>query len=108
MVDADIPNVPALSVPALYAIFGCEFVPEMTRYLNEHALDLTVLNVIEMIASPDVAALFTQPPLLPEVCTQFTEQVVPNLRAMYQLYLANNDLDVILYPSTILPAAPIA
>lgn len=107
LVEADIPYVPDLSVPALSVLIGCEFGPEMTRYLDEHGLNLTVFDVIAMIASPDVAALFTQPLPPPELCAQFTEDVVPLLRATYQLYLATNDLDAVLYPSTPLPAAPI-
>ena len=107
LVEDAIPLVPDPSLLANLVTIGCELGPALTGYLDEHELDLSVLEVIAMIASPDVAALFEDPLPPAEVCDEFSSFVVPLLRATYELYLTTHALDVVIYPTTPLAAAPI-
>lgn len=115
LVPADIPGAggPAVdgsSIDAFGAIFFFEIPRALTGFLEEHDTGVSFDELVEMIASPDVAAQFAQAeenPVPEEAYQQVINELVPFLRNTYMDYLDSNELDVVIYPTTPLPAVPI-
>jgi len=85
----------------------------LTRYLQDAEPPLTVQELANQVASPDVRGLFTNF-LVPGAPLAVTPQAYlagfaarRALRSAYQTVMANNQLDGIIFPTTILPARPI-
>lgn len=110
LVDADIPGVPDPSVAANQLTVGFEWPRDLNAYLASNGTGLDFSTLAPTIASQDVA-LLAQFVLNNPVPESLYEQIVfgvrPALQAGYQDYLADNDLDGVIYPTTPLPAAPI-
>jgi indoleacetamide hydrolase len=107
LVAADLPGVGELSLQASTVVAFFEAPRDLASYLNEHGSGVTLEELVAMIASPDVLALFQL--ALSGVVTEeqyllVQSQVVPFLRQLYRDYFDENDLDVMVYPSVPLPA----
>lgn len=115
LVPADIPDVgPAEIGGSTFDAFGAIFFFEVPRalpeFLQEYDTGVSFDQLVDMIASPDVAAEFEQNlanPVPEAAYQQATNQLVPFLKSTYMDYLEANDLDVVVYPTTPIPALPI-
>ena len=107
LVQADIPDVGDLTQQASQALILFEWVRDLGNYLEDQGTGLSVSDVAAEVASPDVA--FGLSLALSGVITEqdylaVLDGLVPLLQQTYQSYLLSNDLDVVLYPTTPLPA----
>jgi mandelamide amidase len=105
LVAADLPGVGELSLQASTVVAFFEAPVDLATYLEEHNTGVTLEQLVAMIASPDVLALFQLAGSVTEEQYQAVQnQVLPFLRQLYQDYFDENDLDVMVYPSVPLPA----
>ena len=107
LVAADLPGVGDLSLQASTVVAFFEAPRDLAAYLNDFNTGVTVEELVFMIASPDVLALFQL--ALSGIVTEeqyllVQNQVLPLLRQLYRDYFDANDLDVMVYPSVPLPA----
>lgn len=110
LVPADIPQAGEPSLQAFQAISFFETSGELEAFLAEQGTGVTLEDLVEMIASPDVAGLFelaASGVVTEDQYMQVIDEALPGLRGLYSEYLDDNDLDVVIYPTTILPAAHI-
>ncbi len=110
LVPADVPQAGRPSLQAFQAISFFEPSLGLGAYLAEQGTGLTLEELLEMIASPDVAALFELAAsgiVTEDQYMQVINDALPGLRSLYSQYLDANNLDVVIYPTTILPAAHI-
>ena len=105
VVAADLPGVGELSLQAFAAVTFFEAPGDLAAFLDEQQTGVTLQELVSMIASPDVVALFQLAGSVTEEQYQAVQnQVLPFLRQLYQDYFDENDLDVMVYPSVPLPA----
>lgn len=110
LVPADIPQAGEPSLQAFQAISFFEAPRELGAYLAEQDTGVMLEELVGMIASPDVAGLFelaASGAVTEDQYMQVINEALPGLRGLYSEYLEVNDLDVVIYPTTILPAARI-
>lgn len=110
LVFADLPGAGEPSLQAFEAVSFFEAPIELATYLAVEATGVALIELIENIESPDVAELFAiaaSGVVTEDLYLQVVNQLLPLLRGMYLDYLDSNDLDVVIYPTTVLPAAPI-
>jgi mandelamide amidase len=112
LVEADIPDVEKLSVAATAPISFYESLHDLTRYLGESGSSLTVEDIVEKIASPDVKAIYNTFIVGPKAPTREAylnglENGRPALQAAYRNYFAAQNVSAIIFPTTPLPARPI-
>lgn len=110
LVPADIPGAGEKSLQAFQVLSFFEAPIELARFLDENDVGVNLEGLIGMIASPAVAALFDtalEAGITEEQHRQIIGEAVPQLRGAYEQYLADNELDAVIYPTTILPAAEI-
>ena len=99
-------DIQACSFPI--ALF--EVVRDLAEYLAEHQTGLSLKQVADKIASPDVHGLFASllgDGAMPEAAYQNGLAVRERMRERYQAYFAEHRLDAIVLPTTPLPARPI-
>jgi indoleacetamide hydrolase len=107
LVAADLPGAGELSVQASTVIIIFEAPVVLAAYLDEHDTGVTLEQLVAMIASPDVRALFEiflSGVVTEEQYLQVQNQLLPVLQQLYRDYFDNYDLDVMVYPSEPLPA----
>jgi len=105
LVVADLPGAGELSIQASTVVAFFEAPRDLAAFLNEQNTGVTLQQLIAMIASPDVLALFQLAGSVTEDQYLLVQnQVLPLLRQLYQDYFNENDLDVMVYPSVPLPA----
>lgn len=110
LVPADIPGAGESSLNAFLVLPFFEAPMELTRFLDENDIGITFEELVGMIASPAVAALVEaalEAGITEDKYNQVINEVLPQLRGAYQQYLAVNELDAVIYPTTILLAAEI-
>jgi len=110
LVEADIPNVGTLNNAASFPIALFEVVEDLQAYLDSHHLGLHITTVADRVASPDVkgvlhAAIGGAIPR--DVYLDAIQVQRPALQAAFKNYFNDNAVDVIIYSTTPLPAAPI-
>jgi indoleacetamide hydrolase len=108
LVEADIPDVGALSESIFFPMALYELPRDMSAYLAN--TDVSLETVFGSIASPDVQGLLTlgPPEGIPEEAYQaaIDQQVV--LQGVLAAYFEENDIDAIIFPTIPLPARPVA
>lgn len=109
LVEVDIPNLAALNAAvgfpvALYEAYNID----LPAYLDASAPGLSLAALIEQIASPDVKFVLetVAPTISPEAYEDALHARV-DLQAAYAAYFADNTLDAVIFPTTLLPARPI-
>lgn len=110
LVAADVPAAGELSLQAFEVLSFFEAPIELATYLAEQDTGVTLDELVAGIASPDVAALFAiaaSGVVTGEQYGQVLAELLPVLRGLYRDYLESRALDVVIYPTTVLPAAPI-
>ncbi|MEM7280406.1 MAG: indoleacetamide hydrolase [Pseudomonadota bacterium] len=109
LVDADIPQMAELLQVSGFSIALYETVRDLTAYLKEYDTKLSFEDVAAQVASTDVKGVFgmlLQTPV-PENAYLDALQARGTLRELCKVYFAENDLDGLIFPTTILPARPI-
>jgi len=105
LVAADLPGAGELSLQAFAVVAFFEAPRDLATFLDEQGTGVTLEQLVAMIASPDVLALFQLAGSVTEEQYLLVQnQVLPFLRQLYRDYFDENDLDVMLYPSVPLPA----
>ena len=111
-VDADVPDVGTLDAAAGFPIVAFEAPIDLTAYLNANDPSVTLTDLINQVASPDVKAAlqsflpgganFTPP-------AQYNSALATRaqLQSTYSTYFTTNDVAALFFPTAILPARPI-
>jgi indoleacetamide hydrolase len=109
-VDADMPDILALSEKIIFPVAFHEPIADIAAYLDESgATGITVESIIDQIASPDVKKTF-EVVLADPMATAYPDAVNlyrPQLQRMYSAYFADNALDALLFPTSPVLPAPI-
>jgi Asp-tRNA(Asn)/Glu-tRNA(Gln) amidotransferase A subunit family amidase len=110
LVKADLPNVAALNAAVSFPIVLHETKTSLQSYLRDTGLPLSLHQLHEMIASPDVKELVGLA-INDHVSVQDYEHALnverPRLQQLYRDYFATQGIEAILVPTTPLPACPI-
>lgn len=109
LVEADIPNVAALDAAIAIPMTGYEFPQDLTSYLQ--GTDISILDVLFAVGTPDVQAWLEQGMSGSEITESDYEAAIEQrtiLQTVIAEYFAEHELDAIIFPTTPLPARPIA
>ncbi len=111
LVEAEPGDVGDLNTKTAFPIALFEVVEDLPAYLEEYETGKDFQTIAAAAASPDVKGLFG---MLGTVEGQVPEAVYANglsaredMRAMFREYFEANDLDGMIFPTTLLPARPI-
>lgn len=110
LIEADVPNVEALTNATSFPIALFEVVEDLQAYLDSHHLGLDISSVANQAASPDVKGVLRSAiagAIPPAVYLDAIQVQRPALQAAFQAYFDQHAVDAIIYPTTPLPAAPI-
>ena len=109
LVEVEIPRMGELLQASSFNIALYETVIDLTAYLEEHYPTASFADVAAQTASPDVHGLFGMLMNSPPPKEVYDEALVARqtLRDICKAYFAENQLDGIVFPTTILPARPI-
>lgn len=109
-VDVDVPGMMALNDKVSFPIALHEPIADIPAYLAATGVTgISVADIAAKIASPDVKSAFGAivadafGAAYPDALNVFR----PQLQAMYAGYFAGNKLDAMMFPTAMLPAAPI-
>jgi len=110
LVEADLPDISKLNAAVSFSVALYEAKPALQTYLRETGLELTVQQLYESIASPDVKEIVKL--ALREPVSDCEYQYVmqrdrPRLQQLYRDYFAEHQVAAVLFPTTPLPACPI-
>ncbi|MBR1123840.1 indoleacetamide hydrolase [Bradyrhizobium lablabi] len=110
LVDVDMPALFELNAKVSFPVALHEPIADIPAYLSASGItDVTLADIAGKIASPDVKGAF-------DAITadafggQYQDAITvhrPALQKMYAAYFRDNNLDAILFPTTIAPAPPI-
>ncbi|MDJ0950258.1 MAG: indoleacetamide hydrolase [Alphaproteobacteria bacterium] len=109
LVEADVPNLIDLNAAVGFpvAVFEAANI-DLPGYLAVNAPGLTFADVVDQIASPDVKfVLETLAPTIPEAAYLDALATRVTLQAAYADYFAVENVDALIFPTTLLPARPI-
>ena len=111
LVEADLPDLESVYKEIARPITGWELPRDLVAYLAESGSALTVDQVMDAVASPDVKPSLTAM-LGPESTTEAAyrhavDDLLPPLRSEFAAYFRNHDLAAIAFPTTALAAAPL-
>ena len=111
LIDADLPNVAAVDAAVSFPVVLYETKAALEEYLANSGSAVTLTQLYEQIASADVKEIMGQvlggaisEPVYREALTVHR----PALRTLYRSYFAAHRVDAVLFPTTPLPARPIA
>jgi indoleacetamide hydrolase len=109
-VDADLPDILALSEKVIFPVALHEPIADIAKYLEDSgATGITVTSIIDQIASPDVKKTF-EVVLADAMAAAYPDAVNvyrPQLQRMYSAYFADNSLDALVFPTSPVLPAPI-
>ena len=110
LIEADIPLVDNNALDSFTAVSGWETGAAIVAYLETSGSHITIFDILEGIASPDVKYLWDQGasgagPTEAQYRQAMTYR--ENLRDSYQSYFADLGVEAIIYPTVPLPATPI-
>jgi mandelamide amidase len=109
-VDADIPGLMALDSQVSFQIALHEPIADLPEYLRRSgAPQLSLSDIARQIASPDVKLAFEA--IVADVFgPAYAEAMAvhrPRMQALYASYFSTHGLAAMMFPTTVLPAAPI-
>jgi mandelamide amidase len=112
LVEAEIPRLEELYTSTRSSIADYEMFHDLARYLQESGAKVDAKSVCAQIASPDVKAIYETANIRPNTPTRQAyedalEHGRPALQACYRNYFGANNIQAIVFPTTILPARPI-
>jgi indoleacetamide hydrolase len=109
-VDVDLAGLAALNNLVSFQVALHEPIADIPAYLAATGINgLTVADIAAQVASPDVRGAFGA--ILADVFgSQYADAITlhrPQMQALYAAYFSDNALDAMMFPTTVLPAAPI-
>jgi mandelamide amidase len=110
LIEADIPLVDNNALDSFTAVSGWETGAAVVAYLETSGSHITIFDILEGIASPDVKYLWDQGASGAGPTEEQYRQAMAyreNLRDSYQSYFADLGVEAIIYPTVPLPATPI-
>lgn len=111
LVEADVPDIAALDAAVSFPVVLYEFMRHLPEFLEEHGIDVSLQDLHDGIASPDVKGLFASQmgdEAMPEAAyRQAIDIDRPRLQAAYASYFADHRVDAAIFPTAPLPARPI-
>jgi len=111
LIDVDIENIQVLNETISFPIALFEVLRELGAYLYTHDNTLSLPDLVEQAAGPDVKGLLTSLMGDNAVPAGLYREVIakgrPALQRAYAGYFADNQLDALVVPTTALPARPI-
>ncbi len=111
LVEADIPDLATLNGRGSFPIVAFEAPRDLSLYLAEHSIGVSLSELISAIASPDVKGILeslTGPDATPlAVYQEVIHSHRPALQAAYEAYFRQFDVAALVFPTTRLPARSI-
>lgn len=111
LVEVALPHVAELDHPASFTIVFYEALRGLARYLEQSSVTVGVEDVVDEIASPDVAEVFrvmrNEGKVSDADYRKAVEQQRPRLQEAYRRYFLENRVLAMVFPTTPLPARPI-
>jgi mandelamide amidase len=111
LVDVDPTDVGSLNERSAFPIALAEVVEDLPAYLAEYDTGADFASIAAGAASPDVQGLFgmlgTPEGQIPEEVYAGAMAAKEEMRVLFRDYFADNDLDGMIFPTTLLPARPI-
>ncbi len=107
LVEAELEGIGALNGKIGFPIVLYETRKQLPRYLEQHQIPLSVHDLINQIASPDVKQIMQdifQNQVSEEAYREAREVQRPRLQQLYRDYFAAHRLDAMIFPVTPLPA----
>lgn len=112
LVEADLADVPDLNAKVGFPVALFEVMRDLPAYLARYDTGVTMQALADKIASPDVKGIITSTmgegaipaPVYEAAMTQFR----PKMQQAYAEYFARNGVTAMVFPTTPLPARPIA
>ncbi len=113
IVEAEMPGLLPGGSGESFNIMLFEAVRTLSRYLDVNT-SITLVELIDKAASPDVAGLYKS--IMPEFGGKAVTKPMYDearaareaLRSAYQVFFQANKLDALVFPTTVVPATPIA
>ena len=107
LVDVDMPGLFELNAKVSFPIALHEPIADIPAYLKATGItDITLADIVAQIASPDVKGAFGA--ITADAFGAAYQDAItvhrPALQTMYQAYFRDNNLDAILFPTTVAPA----
>ncbi|WP_067450833.1 amidase family protein [Actinomadura macra] len=110
LVEQDIPHIGRLTESADLPVVLYEVGREISAYLYQHKAPLTLLDIVDQVASPAVRATLQAVAAEDRFSAADYRAVIavhrPALQAAYAAYFADHDVSAIVVPTTPLPARP--
>jgi mandelamide amidase len=111
LVEVEPGDVGALNMQTAFPIALYEVVHDLPAYLEEYQTGKDFEAIAAAVASPDVKGLFqmlgTPEGQVPEAVYANALSVREDMRTMFREYFDSNNLDGMIFPTTLLPARPI-
>jgi len=110
LIETDIPSIDELMAASAFPIAFYEVLRDLSAYLEEYDTGVSFAQLTDAAASPDVKGVLE----LVSGAEKTTEEVYQaalkaraQLRSNFHQYFAEQHLDAIIFPTTLLPARPI-
>jgi Asp-tRNA(Asn)/Glu-tRNA(Gln) amidotransferase A subunit family amidase len=112
LVEAELADIERLYASARPPISYYEMLHDLSSYLLTSGAELNSEGVIARIASPDVKTAYETYAIGPKAPSREAYEIAiekgrPAFQAMYHNYFSENNVDAIVFPTTLLPARPI-
>jgi Asp-tRNA(Asn)/Glu-tRNA(Gln) amidotransferase A subunit family amidase len=110
LIEMDIPDIDSLMASSAFPIAFYEVLRDLTAYLDEFNTGVSFAELTAVAASPDVKGvlgLVSGEGKTSEEVYAAAMDAREQLRKNFQEYFASEQLDAIIFPTTILPARPI-
>lgn len=111
LIEADLPGLAELNNAVSFPVVLFEVMRDLPLYLAASAPGITLEQVIEQVASPDVAAILQSQLGADKITAAVYEQAVGAnrvaLQEAYRRYFIDHRLAAMVFPTTPLPARPI-
>ncbi len=110
LIETDIPDIDSLMANSAFPIVFYEVLRDLSAYLDEFATGISFAELTAAAASPDVKGvlgLVSGNGKISEEVYAAAMSARQQLRENFQKYFADQQLDAIIFPTTILPARPI-
>ena len=111
LVEAEIPDVTELNAAVGFPIALYEFVRDLPRHLAENGINLSMAEVLEGIASPDVKGIVASQlgaEAMPEAVYRRALDIDrPRLQRTYASYFEEHAVEAVIFPTSPVSARPI-
>jgi mandelamide amidase len=111
LVEADLPDVPDLNAKVGFPVALFEVMRDLPAYLTRHETGVTMQQLADKIASPDVKGVITSTmgdgAIPASVYQAAMTQFRPKMQQAYAEYFVRNGVTAMVFPTTPLPARPI-